>query len=371
MTSVTPQDTETNIPVRNLWHMLLYAWRKFHASTERLAGSETAPDIMILLTRVLIVSTTQLLKRQLRREYNVNRSPLMRIRGKIILSETFKYRSIGKRSVVCEYDQVDINVLKNQIIKTVLEGQKAIVETHINMPYNETTVNQLKLMKNNISVLVNKMSGVDTIDLSHSHFSKITIDRNDGGYALPLEICRLIFRLNIPQEISGRRTLSDLRYRSHVIEQLPDIFETFVRNFTIYQLKATHDVKKEILYWRDINRNPYTPTMQTDVSVTNRTTNQKLIVDTKFYGATLQRNRDYDSKKFISTHLYQMYAYLRTQEENDRTHENTKGLILYPYVDTHLNEEILVQNYSIKLSTLDLRDPWLQIEARLTDLINP
>ena len=45
-----------------------------------------------------------------------------------------------------------------------------------------------------------------------------------------------------------------------------------------------------------------------------------------------------------------MYSYLRTQETDGRTYEDTKGLILYPYVDIHLNEDILVQNYLLGFS---------------------
>ena len=93
----------------------------------------------------------------------------------------------------------------------------------------------------------------------------------------------------------------------------------------------------------------------------------KLVIDTKFYEETLSRS--FGDPKFHSNNLYQIYAYLRTQEDRGPSFRDAKGMLLYPNVGVGVSERIEVQGHEIRIETIDLADEWEQIEGNLLDLI--
>ena len=73
--------------------------------------------------------------------------------------------------------------------------------------------------------------------------------------------------------------------------------------------------------------------------------------------------------EFRSENLYQIYAYLRTQENGTEEYRNARGMLLYPTVDRPLDEEADIQGHNIRVSTIDLSDSWEAIEARLLSFL--
>lgn len=61
------------------------------------------------------------------------------------------------------------------------------------------------------------------------------------------------------------------------------------------------------------------------------------MVDTKYYKTTLA-NGPYGTAKFKSENLYQIYAYLRTQEHRSEAHGSAEGMLLYPTTTHDLDE---------------------------------
>ena len=57
------------IPIRNVWHMLVYAWDMRRWQGVDRFESEMSPDLLGLLAQVLVESTRVLLRHQLGREY--------------------------------------------------------------------------------------------------------------------------------------------------------------------------------------------------------------------------------------------------------------------------------------------------------------
>lgn len=76
------------------------------------------------------------------------------------------------------------------------------------------------------------------------------------------------------------------------------------------------------------------------------------MIDTKF-SSILARGR-FDDAKLKSRYLYQMYAYVRSQEGRDLLWDSAAGLFLHPAVDGRLHEHVVVQNHPITFVTVDL-----------------
>ena len=113
---------------------------------------------------------------------------------------------------------------------------------------------------------------------------------------------------------------------------------------------------------------PYVPKMKTDISITELLyPYNRLIIDTKFYQHTLTSR--WESSKLHSENLYQIYAYLRTQEDRGENYRHSKGMLLYPVVDNKLNESLHIQGHDIEIATIDLSDEWESIEENLLSLI--
>jgi hypothetical protein len=68
-----------------------------------------------------------------------------------------------------------------------------------------------------------------------------------------------------------------------------------------------------------------------------------IVLDTKYY-TDIVTEREAGHEKFIAAHLYQMYAYLRTQEHLSDALYSAVGVLLYPTVNAAVSQEISLPN---------------------------
>ena len=96
------------------------------------------------------------------------------------------------------------------------------------------------------------------------------------------------------------------------------------------------------------------PRMETDIILDPPQPGRRLVIDTKF--ASIFANRRFGSDGLKSGYLYQMYAYLRSQEElDDPLWHMAAGLLLHPTIDASVFEWGVIQNHPISFATVDLR----------------
>jgi len=91
-------------------------------------------------------------------------------------------------------------------------------------------------------------------------------------------------------------------------------------------------------------------------------------VDTKYSITTLCATQ-HSSAKFKSDNLYQVYAYLRTQEDLSDVNRAAEGILLYPTTGLDIDSTMKVQGHKIRVATVNLNDPWEKIEKRLISLV--
>lgn len=75
-------------------------------------------------------------------------------------------------------------------------------------------------------------------------------------------------------------------------------------------------------------------------------------------------------RRFKSDHLYQLYAYLRSQERQDvpRSMDST-GILLYPSVGEDFDEWAVIQGHRIHFATVDLAADTAEIRQRLLQIV--
>jgi 5-methylcytosine-specific restriction enzyme subunit McrC len=106
--------------------------------------------------------------------------------------------------------------------------------------------------------------------------------------------------------------------------------------------------------------------MQTDISLIS--TKRKFVIDTKYYKSALQTYYDKDSIR--SNNLYQLFAYLKNLEPRGEENAHCEGILLYPTVETELNEECVIQGHRILFRTINLNQDWKNIHKDLLRIVN-
>lgn len=356
-------DAETSraaqpIPVANAWYLLLYAWDLARWGNEFQSDSEVAPDLVSLLAKVLVRSCQKLMREQLGREFQLCNREIRGLRGKLDITASLKKDTFRHGQSICRFNELSIDTPRNRILRATLDFLSRDALDAGNSSSDVST------LRHELRLATRLMEGVKIVRLQGSDFSRLQLGRNDRLYRLPLAICSLLHFTRMPSERQGDRLLAGL-LRSEI--DFADLFERFVRNFYRAHL-GNCNVHRENLSWRAEAASASIPLMSTDTTIEPRSyVSWRVVVDTKYYRDYLTSNRDWHGK-FHSGHLYQMYAYLRTQEDRGGAFQKASGLLLYPVVRGSINEAFRVQGHAIRIATIDLSKPWQDIDHNLLAL---
>jgi 5-methylcytosine-specific restriction enzyme subunit McrC len=212
---------------------------------------------------------------------------------------------------------------------------------------------------------VRDLEGIDLIELKVDFIRRQQLGRNDRDYRVMLAICELLLQRQMPAETAGSHKLPGLDRDSLVLYR---IYERFVANFYKLHLLGWTVTSQMHLSWPMGNTSKYMPTMSPDLVMQHRGTGCVVVLDTKFTANSLVSTR-WGNYVFNSSHLYQIYAYLRSQEHVSESHRCASGILLYPAVRERLFETVELQGHRIHLATIDLSQSWDEIENKLLDLI--
>ena len=87
------------------------------------------------------------------------------------------------------------------------------------------------------------------------------------------------------------------------------------------------------------------PHMVTDIVLDAPNADRRLIIDTKF--TSVLRIGRFGDASLKSEYLYQMYAYLRSQEGLDCRCNDVEGLFIHPAMGAALHEHVVIQGHEI------------------------
>ena len=353
------------IPVRNWWHMLLYAWDLVELEGLFDPNWERAPDLDELLTLILVDLVNRQVRRGLRGDYVDRSEDLKTVRGRIDFERTLSDLLIYKGQLHCEYQEYSINVPRNQIIATTLQRQsrRGI------QGYRQERVTALKAK---VDRLVRTMDEIDRIDLELSLFANEVhkLGPNEREYKMMLLVCEMLYRPGMPLDDDADVARS---FRDWLRKQEHEIFERFVANFYKLRLDGWDVSAQQRLRWNwDMSAGEdqvRLPTMQPDIVLTHRDTGKTVVIDTKWYRRVALEH--YGNLTVHSSNLYQMYAYLASQDYQGESHRTATGILLYG--QTREGEQSLrtrIDDHPFRVETLDLsQEKWEDIEGDLLKLI--
>ncbi|MGG3480004.1 restriction endonuclease [Peribacillus frigoritolerans] len=337
-----------NIPIKNLYYMLCYAWGHLAEKEFVNIAREDEKDINHLLTRILLVKLRSLIKRGFYREYIGFQEEASTLRGKVLFQESINTFSFKRAKMHCEYEEMSYDILHNQIIKSTLYFL-------LQSPKLENT------LKDEVLQVYHHFGDISLIKLHHSFFTKVKLHRSNQHYRFVLDICRFLYESLLINEESTEEKFADFERDPKAMARL---FEGFVRNF--YKKETTqYKVYRENIIWEAEGEDLYyLPIMQTDISMENK--ERKIIIDTKYYQHSLNQYKG--APKLISGNLYQLFAYL-SNVKKDRERE-ILGVLLYPKTGQELHLSYTVKGYPVQIYTVDLNREWTVIHERLVEIVS-
>ena len=349
---VVEGDHKSQIEIRNLYYIFLYAWGYFEGTETTDLGISMGTDLINLFAIVLRNGLRRLMRRGLDRGYQEvieeTRSP----RGRFLLGDTVKRASLLRNTSVCLFDELSPNLLHNQIIKATL---KRLLESG---DLESSLAHDLRFLGRQLDEIAN-------IRLSDEVFHRVKLTRNTRHYGLLLKICQLLHEhLLVGEGIDQgifQRLLND-ENKMHAI------FQEFVRRFYATEQKDFKVTSPQV-FWDLTNSNPlhvsYLPAMYTDIML--QSPDRTLIIDTKFYSQILKGRWD---PKVQSSHLYQIFTYLSQWHQSSTTGKTPDGMLLYAKTtDEDLDLEYVISGYRLRVRTLDLNKPWQTIHDCLLGLL--
>jgi 5-methylcytosine-specific restriction enzyme subunit McrC len=110
------------------------------------------------------------------------------------------------------------------------------------------------------------------------------------------------------------------------------------------------------------------PSMRTDIVLDHLGEGRRIIIDTKFNSIVVKGW--YRDETLRSGYLYQIYAYLRSQEgKGDPLADKSSGLLLHPSVGDMVNEAVVIQGHEIRFATVNLGGEAKEIRKQLLDVL--
>jgi 5-methylcytosine-specific restriction enzyme subunit McrC len=356
--------TEYGIPIRNLWYMLLYAWDEAPLNAMHawmMEDAERAPTLDTLLASILLRLMQQRLRIGLGHNYVEEERKFPGVHGRINFAESLKQRTLDSGQLICEFHAFSVNASKNQIIRSTLTR---LLKTGQFGPQAAF----VKEVQQKLRRLIRDLDGIDFIELTPDLIRRQLLVRHDHDYRLMLSICDLILQRQMPGGSEGSSLAVPAFDREALV--LHNIYERFVANFYRIQLTGWNVSAQKRLEWHAKEISERLPMMVPDLVLQAESSNQIIILDTKFTTHSLIENQ-WGKPIYDSSHLYQLYAYLKSQEQISEPHRNAMGMLLYPAVQSKLSEKIELQDHVIRIESIDLAAPWQEIERQLIELVAP
>ena len=348
------------IPVRNLWLLMLYASHLFRELEKaRVAVEENPDDIPDLVAEILCRHVERRIQRNLSYGYQSREAVLGRVRGRIDLLKTERRRLLDRGQVACRFDEWTIDTARNRYVRAALEEISKIVRRRDLAHRCRSLAASLKRMG-----VLGERPGRGEVSIDR-------FGRHDADDQPMVAAAHLAFNLALPTEASGARHLS-----------LPDREITWIRNLYEKGIAGFYDVVLSPRGWRvgagktfgwqieskSLGIDHILPSMRTDIILDHAEAARRIVIDTKFN--TVVTRGWYRKETLRSGYVYQIYAYLRSQEGGgDPLAENASGLLLHPSVGGMVNEAVVIQNHEIRFATVDLGATATAIRAQLLQVL--
>jgi 5-methylcytosine-specific restriction enzyme subunit McrC len=340
------------IPVRNVWLLFLYASGLAQFRDRFDAEVEDSPDFKSLVARLLCYATERRLRRNMSFGYRHREDVLQRVRGRIDILQTVSGDLFRRGEVACRFEELTIDTPRNRLVRAALSKVSGWLS-------DADLAHRCRTLGNALGRI-----GVSGAMPTRAELVSDQIARHEGEDRLMVSLARAVFDLVLPTEADGHRSLLKAqRMRQSSGSSLRKRLATSLLlsyrgddGWRVYPGKQ--------FYWplsaASAGIRSYLPIMVTDIILENTAQAYRIVIDTKF--TSILTPAQHGGQRFKTGHLYQLYAYLRSQERTDDPLSVTAdGMLLYPAIDLDVDEAALVQGHRIRFATIDLARPTAEV----------
>ena len=351
---------ESRIPIQNLYYLLCYAWGLPEQREWVKVDADTCPAVIDLLSRLLTKSADVLLKRGVAKEYRIREEEIAGVKGKLEFAQTLKQGRYREGKTICSLDELTGDILLNQIVYTSM----------FRLLGNRDLDNAVR---KDLQRTFLRFPRLEIIELSHSIFGDVQLNRNNRFYRLIINVCEMLYDDLLPEE----KRPGEFRFMDFTRDEkvMNDIFESFLRNFYHQECSDEFPIVKRTrisFQYEAINAEDVAllPIMETDVTLDNPKVGNRIILDAKYYQEMFV-SRFGINKKLRTEHIRQIESYIKNQEDPSIPYTlQTKGIMVYPKTNVDVtNKDFASGGHVLRFCTVDLGQDWRQIDARLRQII--
>ena len=349
-----------NIPVRNIWWLMLYASDLGKDLETSLLGSEELPEeIPELIGEILCKAVEDRIRRQLTLSFQRRSAVVSRVRGRIDHLTTDRKHLLSKGKVACKFEELSINTPRNRYVKAALQKLSRIIS-------NPSLSKRCRYLSNALLA-----QGVIGDVPNKKQLNAERFGRHDQADKSMVAAAKLAMDLALPTEEDGPYSILDPQRCEHWLRRL---FEKAIGGFYKYHLNPINwkvNTGKPI-YWEKnkatIGIENIFPSMRTDIVLDHVSKPQRIVIDTKF---TSVFEKGWHRTKSLKTgYIYQLYAYLRSQEgQGDPLDNKSAGILLHPAIGESVDESVFIQGHQMRFSTVDLTKSHQEIKESLLALV--
>lgn len=339
---------DKGIFIKNIYYMLAYAFQVLRQKNYEQIASEEFDDVQDLFAAILTRGIAQQLKQGLHREYVTRNEDLPVLRGKLDVYGTVKNQIQRKKVLSCEYDELSVDNIFNQILKTTVDilirDSKVRIE------------NKADLKK--VALFFDEVRGIDP---STIRWNQLRYQRNNKNYEMLMNVCYFVLdgMLQTTEKGNYKMTAFSDEHMHRLYEKF--VLEYFKRHHTYLDEARAAQVKWNLAPETEESMIRFLPIMQTDIFLRHK--DQVLIIDTKYYGKTMQTQ--YDKATLHSGNVYQIFTYVKNQDVAGTG--KVSGMLLYAKTDEAITPDcsFVMGGNKISVKTLDLNKEFSLIAAQL------
>ena len=361
------------IPVRNIWLLMLYASQLYRELPirRRYDAEENPDDIPNLVAEILTRAVERRIRRNLTHEFHRSQADLTRVRGRIDALRTERRSLLRQGKIACSFEELTTDTARNRLVKAALNNLRGSVSDEL----LGRQCRGLAAALGRAGVGDETSAGIRSPRLRGA----LTAGRASAEDRQMLAAAELAFSLSLPSEDPGRAHLPSPDRDEKWVRRL---FEVAVGGFyrTVLGPGGWSVMPGKKISWPIEERTKTSrideimPGMKTDIVLESPPADEhddrhRIVIDTKF--TSILKPGHHRSLTLKSSHIYQMYAYLRSQErDSDPRSLDSSGLLLHPSVGEDVDESAVIQGHRIRFATIDLAADSMVIRARLITLVD-
>ncbi|MFY9226787.1 MAG: hypothetical protein WAQ98_29195 [Blastocatellia bacterium] len=299
---------EPKTPINNLSYMLSTVYRLIDWQN-KIGSCSSIKELSLLVLLAFLDSLKVLINQGLNQNYQEIKDSSQTIRGRIDFANQFKENPVHLIQHSCEYTEISIDTLENQILKLAL--------TEISIICKQELISLFSQIYPHFNL-------VKLINLDKINFEQLVFSRLNAHYKVPLALAKMILELSSPNLKDGSKQfpafLIDMNklFERYIAEELKDLCQNDLQ--LDYQTSNYLDINQQLKIIPDL--------------VLRRADQVLAILDTKYQ---LQET---------TNSYYQILAYCLA-------YQSCKGILIYPNWEKEDNI-IYIKNSSVVINCVGI-----------------